>query len=580
VSLRARESLHWRLPIVAAAVVVAGLTAFGALSYREMRASLLRAGGLRAQAAADQVAIMLAQSAAQRIGGLARAAASPAVRAFVAAPSRSAGRDVRRALAALDQPGEQSLQIWSAGGAQLLRIDRGRPPDGASGVIDLPPPRGPGLRLFDRPPRLITEMVVPVPGDDGATAGYLLMARTNATAASAEPLQRLVGPNASVEGGVPGGVWTNLAVVVPPPPSMPHGRGVSAYTDRAGVRRLGAAAAVPGTGWQTWVSFPEAALTAPATELARQLIGIGVVIALLAAVAARLLTQRITRPLVELGAAAAAVTAGDLSQVVDVRRRDEIGQLGHAFNAMIDRVRRSQEELEARVEERTRDLESFSYSVSHDLRAPLRHVVGFSELLQRHAGAAMDEVGRRYLRTIVASATRMGRLIDELLAFSRTGRAPLNTRRVRLGDVVADAQREVAGPASGQPPVWTVGPLPEVDGDPALLRQAFVNLLSNAIKYSSGREEPRVEVGAAPSGNGDAIVYVRDNGVGFDPQYAHKLFGVFQRLHSSDEFEGTGIGLANVRRIVERHGGRVWAESTLGHGATFYLSLPAKDGVA
>jgi PAS domain S-box-containing protein len=221
------------------------------------------------------------------------------------------------------------------------------------------------------------------------------------------------------------------------------------------------------------------------------------------------------------------------------------------------------------------ELEAFSYSVSHDLRAPLRHVTGFASLLQRSAGDRLGEKDARHLRTIVDAAGRMGQLIDDLLAFSRAGRTHIERTRVSLAAVVRDAQADVMRPDVGAPAIaWTVHPLPEVNGDPGLLRQVFVNLLSNAAKYSSTRRCPAVEVGVQSSATEETVIYVRDNGVGFDMAYAGKLFGVFQRLHSSEAFEGTGIGLANVRRIVHRHGGRVWAEGAVDAGATFYFSLP------
>jgi PAS domain S-box-containing protein len=220
------------------------------------------------------------------------------------------------------------------------------------------------------------------------------------------------------------------------------------------------------------------------------------------------------------------------------------------------------------------ELEAFSYSVSHDLRAPLRHVTGFASLLQRSAADRLDEKDARHLRTIIDAAGRMGQLIDDLLAFSRAGRAQIERKRVSLTAVVRDAQHDLARPDAAADIAWTVHPLPEVNGDPALLRQVFVNLLSNAAKYTSTRRCPAVEVGVQPSGTDETVVYVRDNGVGFDMAYVGKLFGVFQRLHSSEAFEGTGIGLANVRRIVHRHGGRVWAEGAVDAGATFYFSLP------
>ena len=219
------------------------------------------------------------------------------------------------------------------------------------------------------------------------------------------------------------------------------------------------------------------------------------------------------------------------------------------------------------------ELESFSYSVSHDLRAPLRHIVGFATLLEQSADGRMEEQDRRYVKTIAKAATHMGRLIDDLLSFSRTGRAALDRRQVDLDVVVREAVLEVSREAR-KDIRWDVRPLPHVQGDPSMLRLVFVNLLSNAVKYSSNRPHPVIEVNVDGAGSTAAVVYVRDNGVGFDMAYADKLFGIFQRLHSSDEFEGTGIGLANVRRIVHRHGGKVWGEGVVDGGATFYVSLP------
>jgi PAS domain S-box-containing protein len=241
-----------------------------------------------------------------------------------------------------------------------------------------------------------------------------------------------------------------------------------------------------------------------------------------------------------------------------------------ALNAALEgRVR----ERTAQLEETNRELESFTYSVSHDLRAPLRHIAGFAQLLERRASAALDEKSREYVRTISEAAHNGGQLVDELLAFSRMGRAEVQKRDMSLGDVVDEVRSELAPDAEGRSILWKVAPLPRVMADPILLRSVMKNLLSNALKYSRPRADAVVEVGARQEG-GEMVVWVRDNGVGFDMRYANKLFGVFQRLHTPDQFEGTGIGLANVRRIVQRHGGRTWAEGRLEEGATFFFTLP------
>jgi len=225
------------------------------------------------------------------------------------------------------------------------------------------------------------------------------------------------------------------------------------------------------------------------------------------------------------------------------------------------------------LESANKELEAFSYSVSHDLRAPLRHINGFVEILQSTAGGVLDEENRGYLETIAESARQMGRLIDDLLAFSRMGRTELRFVPVKLESVVSEALRELRQDSEGRDVRWDIGSLPEVEGDPAMLRQVFINLLSNALKYTRTRDVTGIEIHATETPV-DHIVSVRDNGVGFDNTYAHKLFGVFQRLHAPQEFEGTGIGLAIVRRVIARHGGRVWAEGVVDQGATFSFSLP------
>jgi signal transduction histidine kinase len=223
-----------------------------------------------------------------------------------------------------------------------------------------------------------------------------------------------------------------------------------------------------------------------------------------------------------------------------------------------------------------KELEAFSYSVSHDLRAPLRHIDGYASLLSKTAGDSLNDKARRYLLTISDSAKQMGQLIDDLLVFSRMGRQEMLRTTVNLNQLVKTVIHDLRLDLQGRTISWTIGPLPEVSGDPAMLRQVFMNLVSNALKFTKHRAEAKIEIGATQRTAGEAEIFVRDNGAGFDMQYVNKLFGVFQRLHRSDEFEGTGIGLANVRRIIHRHGGRTRAEGAVEKGATFFFTLPTK----
>jgi signal transduction histidine kinase len=316
-----------------------------------------------------------------------------------------------------------------------------------------------------------------------------------------------------------------------------------------------------------------------------------IVSAVAALLISRLARDAISNPIVSVAALAHRVAQGtDYSEraVASDGASLEVASFMTSFNDMLDRLQQRDHELaeargqlEERVRLRTeelavayRDLEAFSYSVSHDLRAPLRHVTGFAALLTQHLGQTLDERARRYLETLTASAKRMGELIDHLLAFSRMGRASLSPRRVDLAQLVKEAQAELATDTGDRKIEWDIHRLPTVYADPALLRPVVTNLLSNAVKYTGTRPVAQIEVGSSRSETGDIVVFVRDNGVGFDMAYAHKLFGVFQRLHRSDEFSGSGIGLANVHRIIQRHGGKTWAHGEVDKGATFYFSLP------
>jgi PAS domain S-box-containing protein len=246
-------------------------------------------------------------------------------------------------------------------------------------------------------------------------------------------------------------------------------------------------------------------------------------------------------------------------------------------------IRRLNGELEERVARRTaqleaanRELEAFSYSVSHDLRAPLRHIGGFVEILQHSALEQLEPEGQEYLRIIAESARQMTRLIDALLAFSRMGRAAMHRTRLNMTNLIGATLHDLRHDIYSRNIEWVIGELPEVFADESLIRQVLLNLVSNALKYSRPRQAARIEVGATATAQ-ETIFFVRDNGIGFDMRWADKLFGVFQRLHAAPEFEGTGIGLANVRRIIQRHGGRTWAEAAPDCGATFYFSLPKAE---
>ena len=260
-------------------------------------------------------------------------------------------------------------------------------------------------------------------------------------------------------------------------------------------------------------------------------------------------------------------------------RKAAEASLQHANHELEQRVAKRTSELASRVvevEQLNQDLEAFSYSVSHDLRTPLRNITGFLELLSQRLTGRLNPEEARYISTVECESTRMGTLITDLLTFSKVGRTELRLERVPLAELVAEVRGELQ-PLTGDRLIeWQVPELPVVRGDRALLRQVVANLLANAVKFSRHREPAVIEIGQIRDGAADQTVtiFVRDNGAGFNPKYSEKLFGVFQRLHTTRDFEGTGIGLANVKRIVTRHGGRVWAEGEVNQGAAIYVSLP------
>jgi signal transduction histidine kinase len=243
----------------------------------------------------------------------------------------------------------------------------------------------------------------------------------------------------------------------------------------------------------------------------------------------------------------------------------------------VSELNRQLEGKVSQISDVNRELEAFSYSVSHDLRAPLRHISGFARKLEHHLGEHVDEKAAHYIEVISSSAQRMALLIDDLLVFSRLGRGALRLQAVDMQTVVEESRAIVESGVQDRRIVWELAPLPMVIGDENMLRTVWQNLLGNAVKYTSQRDTAVIKVTVQQGSNGDYEFTVSDNGAGFDMQYADKLFGVFQRLHRASEFVGNGIGLANVRRIIGRHGGRVWADAELGNGANFHFSLPATD---
>jgi len=417
---------------------------------------------------------------------------------------------------------------------------------------------------------------------DRRVTGYLVRWRVlKATPQAVTQLSKLLGANAVLHfGNSDGTLWTDMAKTVPPPLFDIHAaKGIVTYDQPGLGKAIASATPLPGTKWIILVALSRSLVLEAADRFLYWIIGFGAILVAIGMLVAWLISRSFTRRLVRVSQATAALASGDYASPVTVDRQDELGQLATAFNSMALQVTHAQHSLEQQVRDRTKELEtankeleSFSYSVSHDLRAPLRAVSGYAIMLKEDYEDRFDPEAKRITGNIISNIKMMGRLIDDLISFSRLGKREIARRMV---DMKALAEASTSELLNGWPEEkfnLVVSDLPRCFGDEDLLKQVWLNLIGNALKYSSRTATHLVEIGY--TGNSNNITwFVRDNGAGFDMKYADKLFKVFQRLHGQEEFEGTGIGLALVRRIIDKHKGRIWAESAPGQGAVFYFTL-------
>lgn len=415
--------------------------------------------------------------------------------------------------------------------------------------------------------------------------GYFLRWRPmRATPKAIAQLSQLIGTKATLYfGNNDGTLWTDMLGPVAKPPFDAQNIGHPVAYERPGRGPVIASAMpVANTKWIILVELSQTAVLEAADRFLYWLLAVGAVLLIAGFLVAWLISRNFTRRLDRLTQATTAIANGDYSSPVAVDRWDELGRLASSFNSMALQVSHAHHELENKVKARTeeleianKELEAFSYSVSHDLRAPLRAVSGYAMMLKEDYEDSFDDEARRITGNILSNVKMMGRLIDDLIAFSRLGK-----REVRRGLVDMKAVAESC--VTTLLPAWNeekfsifVLDLPHCLGDEDLLKQVWMNLIGNAFKYSSRNAEPLIEIGMTDGASEESVYFVRDNGAGFDMRYADKLFKVFQRLHSHEEFEGTGVGLALVKRIIDKHKGTIWAESAPGKGAVFYFTLPA-----
>jgi signal transduction histidine kinase len=450
--------------------------------------------------------------------------------------------------------------------------------------------RGPDFVAL-APLRILNDSVtIPIVGailQDSQPIGYLTVwSRIGANPQTRDLLSRLIGSGATIFiGNARGDLWSDFGGSVRRFPTvMPVDGSVVQYNRPDSNNLLATARVLEGTPWAIAIEMESTSALESADQFLRRAVIAGILILLAATIAAWLLSRRITRPLHQLTVSAKAMASGDYSARVDIARRDEIGMLGESFNAMADRVGEAHRELELKVEERTKqlrdrneDLEAFVHSVSHDLRAPLRAMHGFSQALLEDFPDQLDSAARDYAQRIAVAALRMDQLTQDLLIFSRVSRTDISLGTVELEPVLRDAVGQFeADIALRHAEVKLESPFPPVVAHRATLEQAVANLVGNALKFIPTGAAPEIVVRTVSS-NGTVRIWVEDNGIGIDPAHQQRIFSVFERLNDVQSYAGTGMGLAIVRKAVERMGGRVGVESHLGAGSRFWIDLQSVE---
>jgi signal transduction histidine kinase len=581
-------SLQQRLPLLISMLLLAIMVTFSWISYIGVKTAALETGKERLRSLASQLSVMFSRST-QSILAATQATANHESVIKVLQPGGSEFRG--QALEELQKLRPDSTWVL----VELLDINRQpviyseRDSAHVKSRFDSLQQAFPlnHLAKFGKIYQLGDFMYYPIIAPvthDNRVTGYLVRWRLLAASPKAlEQFSQLIGTKAKLYfGNADGSLWTNMTNVVSYQKiDTGNLRGSFEYLDAKGEKLIAAARPIANTSWLISVEFPEQIVLQMANRFLRQLIIIGGILIIVGILIAWLMSRSLTKPLNKLMLAASAIADGQYSSPVKVHGNDELGKLASAFNSMAVQVQNARQDLENKVIERTvqleasnRELESYSYSISHDLRAPLRAIIGFVSVLEDEYTNKLDPEAKRITTVIKDSTMKMGQLIDDLLAFSRLGRNEIVKTNINTREMVNEIINELAPVNDGNKIEWIIRPLPGIYGDANMIRQVWTNLISNAIKYSGNKEKPRIETGAFIDKE-QATFFVRDNGVGFDEKYKGKLFKVFQRLHRSSEFEGTGVGLAIVEKIISKHGGKVWAEGAAAKGASFYFSLPA-----
>lgn len=583
-------SIQQKLPLLICALLLSAIIIFSFATYYGLKKATLIAGKERLRSLTDQLGSMLGQST-QLITGMTNSSAKQnAVKQYLVSNGKAFRNE---AIGVLDRLHRDStwvlVELLDSAKKPVLRSDRSTADVkvNRNDVLSFTPV-GPGMSTVGKIYKVGAAMYYPIIAsvtDKNQVIGYVMCWQLlHASPKSIRELSQLMGTGATLYiGNTDGSLWTDMSKPVPPPPfKLNLNADITEYTDQSGNQMMAKLQPVGNSNWLILVQFSQQIVLEGVTHFISWIIISGLVLTAIGILAAWVMSRNITRPLNHLTAAASLISKGNYASPVpiEVYRNDELGELANAFNIMTAEIAQMWHDLDNKVKERTlqlervnMELEAFSYSISHDLRTPLRAINGYAVMLQEDYEEKLDSEGNRIIRNIITNAKMMGQLIDDLLAFSRLGKKELMRKQVDMQLLVTTTAEELLQYEPEGKYQINIGSLPPVEADQGMIKQVMVNLIGNAIKYSSKNNNPIVEVGYEDR-ESDTVYYVKDNGVGFDMTYVNKLFGVFQRLHSQEEFEGNGVGLALVKRIIEKHNGKVWGEGVENIGATFYFSLP------
>ncbi|HEX7904171.1 MAG TPA: ATP-binding protein [Chitinophagaceae bacterium] len=583
-------SIQQRLPILICILLLCVIIIFSWTSYVGVKRATLKVGQDRLYALTEQLCSMFGQSSQNYLIAARTMAGQDSIKKFL----RSEGKDSGSASASLEimqklQKDSSTLLVELLDANKTLKLRSARPGievkvnlDSVLNDLSIGQDASKIGKIYLSGDSMYYPVVASIT-DEKQVIGYVIRWRLlSATPKAIEQFSKLIGTNATLNiGNNDGSLWTDLVKPIPNPPLDIRYKGLFEYSPPKGSRAIAVAQPIPNTPWLVLVVFPRKTVLEASTHFLNSILLIGGALIAIGILLAWLMSRNITRPLNKLTAAASAIAGGDYSSLVQVDRNDELGKLARAFNTMSIQVHNAQLDLEKKVKERTaqleaanKELEAFSYSVSHDLRAPLRALSGYGMMLKEDYGPKLDDEANRITDRIVSNAKMMGKLIDDLISFSQMGVKEVVHQTVDMKKVAEDCMAELLHHETPDKYQVHINNLPACHGDSNLIKQVWMNLISNAIKYSSKKPVPCIEIGCTEDAYTNTY-FIRDNGVGFDMQHAHKLFGVFQRLHSHKVFEGTGIGLAFVKRIMLKHNGEIRAVSSIDEGATFYFTLPA-----